>query len=169
MTAQDEPPLAALEALDRVRRMGEGSRPGYSGSFRRTPRGIREPQYSGAGADARDPRKLADDLAVLTRDYGWRTQLDVGMLLGSWPRLVGPEVAEHCEPVKIDPPKLTVRASSTTWATQLKIMTFSLLDRLERELGHRVIDDIEILGPKQKSWSHGRRSIKGRGPRDTYG
>lgn len=168
----DPPSVASLEALDRVRRMGQAGRPGYSGysgSVRRTPATIREAEYSGAKADPRDPKRIGGDLAALTADRGWRTSLDVGVLLGSWPRLVGKDVAAHCTPERIDPPKLTVRASSTTWATQLRIMSAALLDKLERELGHRAIDDIEILGPRQRSWKHGRRSVKGRGPRDTYG
>lgn len=172
MSTGEEPqsaPVAALEALDRVRRMGQVDRPGYTGGIRRIPAGVRDPEYSSAGSDARDPKTIGDGLAALTRDHGWRTQLDVGTLLGSWPRLVGPDVASHCRPERIEPPKLTVRASSTTWATQLRIMSNTLLDKLERELGHRAIDDIEILGPVQKSWKHGRRSVKGRGPRDTYG
>ena len=77
--------------------------------------------------------------------------------------------SEMCIRDRCEPPKLTVRASSTTWATQLRLMRDMLLDRLERELGRRVIDDIEIIGPKQKSWKKGRRSVPGRGPRDTYG
>lgn len=159
---------AALEALDRVRRMGS-VQARYSGSLRRVPQGIREPQYSGAGEDPRDPKKLSADLSALTKARGWTTSMDVGSLLGRWPELVGENVAQHCVPELCEPPKLTVRASSTTWATQLRLMRDMLLDRLERELGRRVIDDLEIIGPKQKSWKKGRRSVQGRGPRDTYG
>lgn len=159
---------AALEALDRVRRMGS-VQARYSGSVRRVPRGIREPEYSGPREDPRDPKRLAADLSALTEARGWTSSMDVGSLLGRWPELVGQNIAQHCVPELCEPPKLTVRASSTTWATQLRLMRDMLLDRLERELGRRVIDDIEIVGPKRKSWKRGRRSVRGRGPRDTYG
>lgn len=157
--------MAALEALDRVRRMG-GGRAAWEG---RAPRSSAEVVYTGSGNDTRDPKRLGISLGEITDRFGWAAQLDVGELLGRWPQLVGADVAEHCVPEVCDPPKLVVRASSTTWATQLRLMQQMLLDRLERELGRRVIDDIEIVGPVQKSWKRGRRSVKGRGPRDTYG
>ncbi|MYM20173.1 DUF721 domain-containing protein [Brevibacterium sp. 5221] len=162
-------PIAALEALDRVRRMGDVAAGRYTGSLRRTVRSIAEVSYTGAGADARDPKPLVAEIRTLTQARGWRASLDVGALMGRWPELVGQDVAAHCEPETCDPPALVVRASSTTWATQLRLMSQALLDRLERELGRRVIDEITILGPAQRSWKHGRRSVRGRGPRDTYG
>ena len=174
--APAEPSLAALEALDRVRRMGDGSDTArqFAGRSSRVPGGLlasrrAEVRYTAAGTDERDPHTLGADLQVLTEKFGWRSSLDVGALLGNWPGLVGQNVAEHCVPEVCEPPKLVVRASSTTWATQLRLMKTALLDRLERELGRRVIDDIEILGPAQRSWKKGKRSVKGRGPRDTYG
>lgn len=161
-------PTAALEALDRVRRMANVQR-GYTGSVRRTVRTVAEATYTSAGTDPRDPQTLGAQLERLLKNRGWQTSLDVGALLGRWSELVGPDVAAHCTPEVCDPPKLVIRASSTTWATQLRLMTQPLLARLERELGRRVIDDIEIIGPTQKSWKHGRRAVRGRGPRDTYG
>lgn len=161
--------VAVLEALDRVRRMGDGAdlATGAKRSWRSFTRA--EVVYSGPGKDPRDPQKLGISLATLTKKFGWETQLDVGELMGRWPQLVGANVAEHCVPVVCEPPKLVVRASSSTWATQMRVMSMMLLDRLEKELGRRIIDEIEILGPTQKSWKRGRRSVKGRGPRDTYG
>lgn len=161
--------VAVLEALDRVRRMGAGGdRPARLGRSSYASKRA-EVVFSGAGPDARDPQKLGGSLAELTARFGWETQLEVGELMGRWPELVGQNVAEHCVPVTCEPPRLVIRASSTTWATQMRVMTTMLLDRLEKELGRRVIDEIDILGPMQKSWKHGRRSVKGRGPRDTYG
>ncbi len=169
MSEPQPPPIAALEALDRVRRMGDVGAVRYTGSLRRTVRTVTEVSYTGAGADARDPKPLFAEISALTKQRGWQSSLDVGALLGRWPELVGVDVAAHCQPETCDPPALVVRASSTTWATQLRLMSQALLDRLERELGRRIIDDITILGPAQKSWKHGRRSVRGRGPRDTYG
>ncbi|WP_302968247.1 hypothetical protein [uncultured Varibaculum sp.] len=40
---------------------------------------------------------------------------------------------------------------------------------IEDYSGSVVIKRLIILGPKAPSWKHGPRSVKGRGPRDTYG
>ncbi|WP_349826651.1 DUF721 domain-containing protein [Brevibacterium litoralis] len=165
-------PVALLEALDRVRRMptdGDAV-PVYRGPRRNVGAlGKSEPTYSSARPDPRDPQPIGVTLGGLTERQGWRTSLDVGSVIGRWPELVGEDVAAHCTPESFEPPVLVVRAVTTTWATQLRIMKVHLLDRLERELGSRVVEEIEILGPIQKSWKKGPRSVKGRGPRDTYG
>lgn len=166
------PSVAVLEALDRVRRMGSAGEWTSVPAHRPVGKGGApgaEVVFSAAGPDPRDPHRLGGNLSELTARFGWKTHLDIGELLGRWSQLVGPNVAEHCTPELVEPPRLVVRASSTTWATQLRVMSTVLLERLERELGRRVIEDIEIVGPVQKSWKRGRRSVKGRGPRDTYG
>jgi len=65
---------------------------------------------------------------------------------------------------------VTVRADSTAWASQLRLMTPQLLAKLNAALGDGTIKKIVIKGPDAPSWKHGPRSVSdGRGPRDTYG
>lgn len=171
---------AALEALDRARRMADiEARPGsWSGSWsgsrgdgRRDAanRGPGQIAYTGAGSDPRDPRALGGLFAKLARKRGWESSLDVAQVTTRWPELVGPDVAAHCVVERFEPPTLVVRTSSTTWATQLRILKDGLLDKIEREMGRRIVEDIEIHGPVQRSFTRGRKSVKGRGPRDTWG
>ena len=177
---------AALEALDRARRMADiAPRPGagYRGGGPRSGDGrmdaadrgggrhggLGEVAYTGAGRDPRDPRPLAGLFSKLASKRGWETSLDVAQVTSRWPDLVGHDVAAHCTVERFDPPTLVVRTSSTTWATQLRILKDGLLDKIEREMGRRVVEDIEIHGPAQRSFTRGRKSVKGRGPRDTWG
>lgn len=185
---------AALNALDRVRRMADHEPAGYrswggrgssgrrregmgpgagGGSLDRgesgRARGLGEVSYTASGADPRDPRPLAGTFSKLVSRRGWTTSLDVAQVATRWAELVGPDVAAHCIVERFEPPTLVVRTSSTTWATQLGILREGLLDKLERELGRRVVEEIEIHGPAQRKFTRGRRSIKGRGPRDTWG
>jgi predicted nucleic acid-binding Zn ribbon protein len=52
----------------------------------------------------------------------------------------------------------------------LKLLTPSVVRRLNTELGHGTVTVIEVLGPHLPSWTKGRLSSRdGRGPRDTYG
>ena len=63
-----------------------------------------------------------------------------------------------------------MRTDSTAWATQLRLLSPSLVKRLNEDLGHGTVLVIEVLGPHLPSWKKGRRSTRdGRGPRDTYG
>jgi predicted nucleic acid-binding Zn ribbon protein len=65
---------------------------------------------------------------------------------------------------------LTVRADSTSWATQLRLLSSSLLSRLAQEVGEGTVAELRVVGPGAPSWSRGQRRVQdGRGPRDTYG
>lgn len=105
----------------------------------------------------------------LIRDRGWSTPVAVGSVLTRWPQLVGPEIALHCRPESFENSVVRVRTSSTAWATQLRLMTPMLLQRFDQELGSGVVTRIEVAGPQAPSWRKGPRSVRGRGPRDTYG
>jgi predicted nucleic acid-binding Zn ribbon protein len=65
--------------------------------------------------------------------------------------------------------ELTVRTDSTAWATEVRLLASQVLVRLNAELGDGTVTRIHVLGPQAPSWRHGPRTVRGRGPRDTYG
>ena len=94
----------------------------------------------------------------------------VGAVIGRWGEIVGPEIALHCAPLDFVGGVLTVRADSTAWATQLRLLSSSLLARLAQDVGEGTVTEIRVVGPGAPSWSRGQRRVQdGRGPRDTYG
>lgn len=138
---------------------------------RRTP-----PQASGAHPDDRDPQSLDSTLGRLVAERGWGEDLRVHAVLGRWSAVVGHEVAQHTTPVSFEPGeeagrggRLVVRTDATAWATQMRLLAPTVVRRLNEELGHDTVAVIEVQGPSVPSWTRGRRSVKGRGPRDTYG
>lgn len=117
-----------------------------------------------------DPTPLGDALGDLIRERGWTTEVSVHALLGRWPSLVGATVADHSLPESFMAGVITVRADSTAWASQLRLMTPQLLAKLNEALGQGTIRRITVKGPDAPTWKHGIRSVRdGRGPRDTYG
>lgn len=123
------------------------------------------PKYS----DGRDPQEIGNLFGKIVRDRGWSAPVAVGSVLSRWNQLVGPQIAEHCTPESFEDSTVVVRCDSTTWATQMRLLSHELLKHFDRELGQGVITVIRVLGPTAPSWRHGGRSVKGRGPRDTYG
>jgi predicted nucleic acid-binding Zn ribbon protein len=136
------------------------------GTERRQPT---EPQSSGARPDDRDPQLLGRAIDRLVDSRGWATEVSVHLLLSKWPALVGPANAGHSQPESYVDTVLTVRADSTAWATSLRSMAPQLVAKLNAQLGDGTVTRIQVLGPDAPSWKHGRRSVRGRGPRDTYG
>ena len=168
--AMDEPDAdtAAASALARAREAAraKGLRPGS--------RPMRKRNHSGQGGNdlagsGRDPSLLGDQMDRLLLDRGWNVDVAVGSVMGRWPEIVGRDVAEHCKPVTFSDGVLTVRADSTAWTTQMRLMSSSILGRLETEVGKDTVTELRVQGPSAPSWNRGPRKSTGPGPRDTYG
>ena len=158
---------AAAAALARARAAAKakGLRPGLRP--RRRVKDVPVGERSGSG---RDPKLLGDQLDQFVTERGWVGDVAVGAVIGRWSQIVGPDIALHCAPLDFVDGVLTVRADSTAWATQLRLLSSSLLTRLAEEVGEGTVGEIRVVGPGAPSWSRGsRRAQDGRGPRDTYG
>ena len=153
----------ARAVLDAARVKRE-ARPHTRGGTGRRLRG-----YSGPGPDPRDPQPLGAVLARLVKVRGWQGPAAEARIFGTWPQLVGADLASHCRPVKLTDGELTVEAESTAWATQLRGLVGRLLSRINAEVGRDVVRRIHIHGPVAPSWGRGPKRVRGRGPRDTYG
>lgn len=125
--------------------------------------------WSGPGDDPRDPQPFGTVLGKLIKARGWQRPAAEATLFGQWGKVVGPDLAEHCRPVKLTDGELTIEAVSTAWATQLRLLAKTLLKQIAGEVGHNVVTKLRIHGPAVPSWNRGPRRVRGRGPRDTYG
>ncbi|MBM7824438.1 putative nucleic acid-binding Zn ribbon protein [Arcanobacterium pluranimalium] len=124
---------------------------------------------SGARSSWRDPKPLSILLQATVKERGWGSQLDVASVAARWPQLVGETVAANCVVESFDHNGvLILRARTVSWETQMRALAATLDMRLAQELGEGVVKEIIINGPHVRSWKHGRLSVKGRGPRDTY-
>jgi predicted nucleic acid-binding Zn ribbon protein len=126
-------------------------------------------QRSGSGPDDRDPQPMSTAVRRLLADAGWEERAAVGGVLGRWPEIVGADIAAHCIPETFDDGRLVVRADSSAWATQVRLLAPTLLARLSQEVGANVVRSLDVVGPSAPSWRKGKFHISGRGPRDTYG
>jgi predicted nucleic acid-binding Zn ribbon protein len=152
---------AALEAA----RAASASRPAPT---RRRVAGPRR-NWTGARPGDDDPQPLARLVDSLVTTQDWTENTRVGAVFGRWSALVGPDIAAHCRPETLTEGELLVVAESTAWATQLRLLAPTLLARLKANVGGDVVTRLRVVGPMAPSWKKGPRSVRGRGPRDTYG
>lgn len=169
-----EPPRGvdlARSALEAARASARSA--GRAGSAQRRAGGravgARRRSWSGARPDDRDPQLFGRLATRLAADRGWTGQLSEGLVFGRWAQLVGAEIAEHARPVSLRDGELAVQASSTAWATQLRLLQRQLLGRITTGVGAGVVTRLRVHGPAAPSWRYGPRHVRGRGPRDTYG
>lgn len=158
---------AAADALARARAAAraKGLRPGKAVARR-----VKDVPVAARRDRGRDPALLGEEVEAFVEARGWEVDIAVGSVLGRWPVIVGPEISAHCVPVSFEAGALTIRADSTAWATQLRMLASSLLARVTEEVGEGAVTELHVLGPGAPSWRRGGlRSPDSRGPRDTYG
>ena len=119
--------------------------------------------------DDRDPQPIGSVLDAVAKRRGWHRQISLATVLRDWSGLVGAVNAQHSVPVEFHDGTLTIQCDSTAWSSAMKYSAGPLVARLNQALGDRMVLRIEVLGPRAPNWRRGRRSIQGRGPRDTYG
>lgn len=164
---------AAQAALNRMRTIAKGRGelriPRSRLGEKAVPKNKRKPFLDAKYGGGRDPQGLGNVVSRLVSDRGWSSPLAVGSVMAQWDTLVGPDIAAHCQPESFEVTTLHIRCDSTSWATQLRLLTASLLAKFDETLGQGVVTNILVLGPAAPSWRKGFRNVKGRGPRDTYG
>jgi predicted nucleic acid-binding Zn ribbon protein len=169
----------ARAALEAARQRNAAARSSRRGRSRRVAdaaadgtaaRRLRRRRWSGPGADAaRDPQ-LFGDIArrwIGAADAGG--EITKARLFAGWAEIVGADIAAHAQPVDLVDQELTVRAESTAWATQLRLLAPGMVKRINQALGHGTVTRVRTTGPTAPSWRFGNRHVPGRGPRDTYG
>ncbi len=160
--SDDDPLDLARQIASSYRGKGAGA-PG-------TPRPRHRKPVKPGRAKNEDPSSISDLLGQVIRNQGWEEKLDDQRIFTEWAVIVGPEVAQHAQIEGFEQTIAYVRASSTAWATQLKMLAPRIVGKLNEALGDGTVTRIEVRGPQAPSWKKGPRTIRGaRGPRDTYG
>lgn len=137
-----------------------------SGKRRTTSSG--QPSFSTAGPDVRDPVPAQRAVADLVAAQGWEEGTKVAAAMARWEDIAGPELAAHVKAESFTEGVLLLRADSTAWATQMRLLLPSVRRAIDAAVGQGVVADIRIVGPEPPR-TRGAWRVPGRGPRDTYG
>jgi predicted nucleic acid-binding Zn ribbon protein len=144
----------------------KGYRPGQEARGRSP---LSPAERGGPGVHPRDPLTVSSTMASLFRDRGWVQEVSVGGVVGRWRDVVGDQIADHCTPETFADGVLVVRTDSSAWAQQLKMLAPQLVRRMSEDVGEGVVTDVRVLGPAGPGFGRGKRSVRGRGARDTWG
>jgi predicted nucleic acid-binding Zn ribbon protein len=165
-----KPPAAMLLKLDEKRYPAFVAR-GYLKRFvtKRQLWDRNEKARENFGKPGRDFVPLSSVLSVIADNENWKSHLTVARIAQDWPMYVGASIAQHTTISTFDNGVLVLRADSTAWSTQLQYLLPTLKKRIQEQLGHFKLKDVVIKGPNSYSFKRGMFSVKGRGPRDTWG
>ena len=90
---------------------------------------------------------LTDAVGALIDQQNWRERTRLAAALARWSDIAGPDVAAHVVAESFDEGVLTLRADSTAWATQMRLLLPTIRTRIDAEIGRGVVADISVKGP----------------------
>ena len=90
-----------------------------------------------------------------------RWQMD--LIRAYWPEAVGPLLASHSDPIRVQRQTLFVQVSDSAWLEEFRPMQRQLVSLLQQEMGSQAVTQIQFLlpapeGPRPVSKSVSRRS-----------
>jgi len=77
---------------------------------------------------------LKNVLPHISQQRGWEEQLDLHSVFVRWHELLGCEITQHCQPLKIVKKVLWVEVENSAWLQQFQFQTVVLLEILNKSL-----------------------------------
>jgi hypothetical protein len=90
-------------------------------------------------------------LPDLLQEKGWEQQLDLHAIFPRWKEIVGEEMDEYAQPLKIERGVLWLEVANSSWLQQLQYEKVELLDTLNHFFRLSRLNDIKMVLPKGKT------------------
>lgn len=90
-------------------------------------------------------------LPELLHEQGWEKQLDLHSIFPRWKEIVGEEMNEYAQPLKIERGVLWLEVANSSWLQQLQYEKVELLDTLNHFFRLSRLNDIKMVLPKGKT------------------
>jgi predicted nucleic acid-binding Zn ribbon protein len=90
------------------------------------------------------PRSLDNSLKAVAAKLGLHDSRGIGHLFADWSAIVGPAMAEHVQPIRIDANCLVVSVDHPAWATQVRRLGDDLLNRVADGTGLSRPERLEV-------------------------
>jgi predicted nucleic acid-binding Zn ribbon protein len=90
-----------------------------------------------------EPVPISKSLDQIMKSLRGTDRIQIGGVFGKWTDAVGQNVATHVRPVRLDQGVLTVEADNAAWATQVKFLSGTIINRLA-EVAHVQVERVEV-------------------------
>lgn len=77
---------------------------------------------------------LRQFLPQLSKERGWREQLELHSIFPQWQRLLEKDITDHCRPLKIVRKELWIEVENAAWLQQFQYQQVMLLEKLNKSL-----------------------------------
>jgi predicted nucleic acid-binding Zn ribbon protein len=90
-----------------------------------------------------EPVPISRSLDSIMKSLRGTDRIQIGGVFGRWDDAVGPNVAAHVRPVRLDDGVLTVEVDEPAWATQVKFLSGTIISRLD-EVANVQVERIDV-------------------------
>ena len=98
-----------------------------------------------------DPVPISRSLDSIMKSLRGTDRIQIGGVFGRWDDAVGPTVAAHVRPVRLDQGVLTVEADEPAWATQVKFLSGTITSRLAEVAGVDIVHiEVRVAGSSRR-------------------
>lgn len=125
--------------------------------------------YEDFGGPGRDPRPAGSVLRSLAVSQDWVPHLKTAALSTRWADIVGSAMADNSRVESFRDGEIVIRVFTTAWLVSMRYLMPHLEKAIRDYLAPVPVMKISLRGPNQYTFRHGRRTVPGRGPRDTWG
>jgi predicted nucleic acid-binding Zn ribbon protein len=87
---------------------------------------------------------VSDVLRALAARRGWQSHLVAGDLHRDWESVVGPQLAGHTAPLRLQGGVLVLAASTPLWAAEVRQLGSVITRRLNERLGEGTVRTITV-------------------------
>ena len=81
----------------------------------------------------------------MLRKYGIDNAVSQNKALTEWDKAVGKTVAKNAVPEKVEHGVVIVKVASPTWRQELYLQKAEIIEKLNKEIGKKVIRDIRFI------------------------
>lgn len=84
-------------------------------------------------SDRGEPTRLGELLDGVLQDSGLQEQIERQSVMDAWEEVVGDQIADVTEPVRVDGGVLFVEVRSSAWLMELDMIKHEILERLNED------------------------------------
>lgn len=93
----------------------------------------------------RSPSLLGDAVSDVVGRRRWGDRLEGAAIFRVWEDVVGDDLARRCEPVKLVGGRLVVRAENPAWATEVRYLTTTIIERADEVLRPGLVQQVDVV------------------------
>jgi predicted nucleic acid-binding Zn ribbon protein len=100
------------------------------------------------------PRALApvgQGLRALAARRHWQSHLAAGDLQAVWEQIVGPQLAGHTAPLRLQGGVLVLSASSPLWAAEVRQLARMITERINERMGAGTVRQVTVSVRRQNT------------------